>query len=58
MRYFLIILETLGKERIYEILDNITDEAEAIQKLISHSNHWEHSITAGLCRVYMTTYVE
>jgi|GEM_PF-6136617 len=58
MRIFLIILETLGKERIYEILESTKDETEAIQKLISYSNHWEHSITAGICRVYMTTYIE
>lgn len=58
MRYFLIILEKLGKERAYEILDSTTDESEAVNKLMTLSDQWEHAIVSGQCKVYMTTYIE
>lgn len=58
MRFYLIIKETIGKEREIQVLKNTDDSKEALESLISFSNEWEESIIAGKCRVLMSTYEE
>ena len=58
MRIYLIILETYTEGRKIEVLATTNDSTEALRELIHYSDQWEASIVEGMCRVYMTTYVE
>ena len=58
MRVYLIILETYTEGRKIEVLHSTHDSTVALRELIHYSDQWEASIVEGICRVYMTTYIE
>lgn len=58
MRFYMIVRETIAREREIEVLHSTNDSSEAILKLIAFSDEWEESILSGRCRVLMSTFVE
>jgi hypothetical protein len=58
MRVYLIILETIARDRQFEILHSTYDRNEALDELTARSDEHEKAIIAGKCKVYMTTYLD